>query len=220
MSMFLIFLIIFYAFFSILAIYQDYHSKKLYIITKPIPMGINIGLAVYVLVVGTVPLSLSIPILAGLVAGITGDILLSLDKKYFLPGLIAFLVGHILYVVGFIFQGAVPQTTVTSITWGLAAFTGTFLATRMSNKSMRLPVLGYVAVISTMVMFAFSYESASPETCRFFSAGAALFALSDSTLAYEKFIKPFGAAGFMVLATYYAAQFLFVLGLMKMAYLF
>jgi uncharacterized membrane protein YhhN len=48
-----------------------------------------------------------------------------------------------------------------------------------------------------------------------FVVGAVFFATSDSLLAVNKFYKSFGGAGALIIATYCAAQFFIVMGVIK-----
>ena len=74
---------------------------------------------------------------------------------------------------------------------------------------MKLPVLFYAAIITTMVWQAWEHFSQVP---RIFSAmaafGAALFLISDVVLSWNRFRKPVRHVHIYVLGTYYAAQWL------------
>lgn len=79
--------------------------------------------------------------------------------------------------------------------------------------SMRLPVVVYAIVISTMLATAaWQYEKIPLKPALLFVGGAFLFVLSDSALAINRFHKPFEGGGIFVMITYVAAQSMIVLG--------
>jgi uncharacterized membrane protein YhhN len=75
------------------------------------------------------------------------------------------------------------------------------------DPRLRVPVLAYMAVIGTMLA-----ASALPDS-RWAIAGAAVFVLSDSILARNKFVRPLPHGHLATMVTYHAALALIVLSL-------
>jgi uncharacterized membrane protein YhhN len=209
--MYLVTLGILYVVLSGLAISMNYRDQKWYPVVKPIPMVINIVLVAAALVsTGEVPYLESM-ILAGLVAGVTGDILLTLDTKYFIFGLAAFLLGHLLYLAGLLFGVTGFTLYGTLAPLGLAAVYGIIIVRFMKNAGLQLPVLLYLLVITLMLIIAIHYDLSRWGYLHLFSAGAILFVISDALLAWDRFIRSFRLASLLVLGAYYSAQFLVTL---------
>lgn len=142
-----------------------------------------------------------------------GDVLLAIDRpNFFTYGLVAFLVAHLLYIV--LFAGNLaPLAEVGAGRWlavaaVIAATVGVGGWLKPSLGAMTVPVLAYVAVITTMVVLAIL--AGFPTWLVI--AGALLFLASDSILAVNKFKMPVPAADYLVWGTYYAAQALILLG--------
>ena len=78
---------------------------------------------------------------------------------------------------------------------------------------MQIPVFVYTATILLMAIFALNRKDRVLEAsfCPIF-VGALLFILSDSLLAFDKFLVPIPYAGVFVMSTYMAAQYLIVEG--------
>ncbi len=134
----------------------------------------------------------------GLCAGAIGDLLLEWEKS-FIPGMFSFFLGHIFYIFGFYSMGAKPSWSflLAMLTLGFVYFT--FI--RKSLGKQKIPVLGYVIVISLMVVF-----SASTDSSAF--PGAVLFFISDMFLSYDKYVKKIPNRDFIILSTYFTEQFL------------
>lgn len=148
--------------------------------------------------------------------GLLGDIFLLLPRKFFLPGLVAFLIGHLAYVAGFWFDLA----TLTVQHFALVLVIGVILflvAPALLNgmrgkdfaKKLRAPVMAYMLIISLMVFCAastlFSVEW-KPAASGLAVSGALLFFCSDTMLAYREFVNAFPKARFWVRVTYHLAQ--------------
>nr|MCU0394611.1 lysoplasmalogenase [Chitinophagaceae bacterium] len=82
--------------------------------------------------------------------------------------------------------------------------------------AMRLPVAVYCLVITIMLLQALATRpGAGDRSFRYFTMGAALFVLSDSVLAFDKFYASYPGLGLVVMATYGCAQWLIVQGSMR-----
>jgi uncharacterized membrane protein YhhN len=148
-----------------------------------------------------------------------GDVLLQIDTggtDLFLPGLTAFLLAHIMYIV--IFFGTPGNNgflekhfylTFALLLYGVAL---TGLLWDYLGK-LRIPVIFYGIVILTMIAGALNrYYKSERRSYWLVLTGAILFVLSDSLLAVNKFAFPFSFAGLAVMSTYALAQFLIVTG--------
>lgn len=149
-------------------------------------------------------------IMAGLACGLTGDVLL-LDKgRFFKQGVVAFLGGHVLYIVAFAFSGLRP-------TWRMllpiAGYFGIYaivlsnilLAKHAKYRPLALAYLGGILAMTVSALFADAANAARGASSYFFE-GAFLFTVSDGVLSYRLFQRRFRFVDVVVLSTYYAAQ--------------
>ncbi len=151
-------------------------------------------------------------VLAGLVLSLIGDVLLMLPGDHFVPGLVAFLLAHVCYIVAFA-PGSSGKARATGFVV-VALVAGVNLAGLLPrvDAALRIPVLAYVAVLATMAAFAMArvwtpaVAQAVPHSARLAAIGAVLFMVSDSLLAWDRFAGGVPAPALLVLGTYYAAQ--------------
>ncbi len=154
-------------------------------------------------------------IVFGLILGAIGDVaLLGRSSRAFLLGLVAFLAGHIAYLVGLAQLEHPGYWVVYTGGLGILAMGGGMVALRWlwPNLGMfKLPVIVYVTAIVAMVVGAFAVRNTgglpAPER-DFLAIGAALFFLSDLAVAREKFIARDFKNKLYGLPAYYAAQLL------------
>lgn len=160
-------------------------------------------------------------IFIGLLFGLIGDYLLMfVDKNgaLFMYGLIAFLIGHLLYISAFYldykWNPSIEKaaTRIALIVFGVFC-TVFYLLIRPHLGGMKIPVLIYAFVISLMAMMAVNRKSrVSTLSYQLIFFGAVLFLISDSVLAYNKFVNPFDGASLVIMSTYMLAQFLITIG--------
>lgn len=154
-------------------------------------------------------------ILLGMGFSCLGDIALMLPFDAFVPGLIAFLLAHVCYIVAFRagFRAGRGLLFAAAL---LALFAGLNLAGLwpLLPGDLRIPVVVYVVVLALMATLAlaraWSPNAASlpsTATARWAAIGAVLFVISDSVLAWDRFGGGLPAASLCVLSTYYAAQY-------------
>lgn len=156
-------------------------------------------------------------VFAGLVLGAIGDVLLMFEaERAFLGGLVAFLFGHLAYVVAF--ARTIPPArwvegtmiAVVAATLVAAAIVLRWLWPRLG--SMRIPVIGYVAVITSMVVggIAVSVHATGADTTPQLLAttGAIAFYASDLAVARDKFVVKEARNRAIGLPLYYGAQLL------------
>jgi uncharacterized membrane protein YhhN len=147
-------------------------------------------------------------VLAALVFGWIGDVaLMGSSRRWFLVGLVAFLVGHLLYVAAFIIAGW--STVPTIVTAAGATIAGAIVLRWLRPHlpaEMRIPVTAYVAIISAMVSAAVGAAAAG--TTPFVVWGAAAFYLSDLAVARNRFVAPGIVNRVWGLPLYYLGQIL------------
>jgi uncharacterized membrane protein YhhN len=144
-------------------------------------------------------------VLAGLVASFAGDVLLIPRGRpaVFRAGVGAFGLAHLAYAAAFALRFQSPGLALGCALFAALAlvFVWRWLRPHLPSE-MVAPVLGYVAVISTMLVAAAGAAPADPAIF----AGAALFYASDLTVARDRFVRPGFANGALGLPLYFAAQ--------------
>ncbi|NIA24288.1 MAG: lysoplasmalogenase [Gammaproteobacteria bacterium] len=147
-------------------------------------------------------------IFLGLMLGAAGDVLLlGASQAAFLGGLITFLLGHVAYVVGFAMLGIDTGVSFVagSVALVVAALIFVWLRPHLPPPMVG-PVIGYVAVISTMLVVAIG-ATASGATPMLL-AGAVAFYLSDLSVARDRFVAPGFVNRVWGLPLYYTGQLL------------
>lgn len=152
-------------------------------------------------------------IIFGLVFSLMGDIFLMLKSDKFMQGLVSFLIAHIFYIVAFLDSAKIGLNLYAIIP---IAFIGiVFLAVLLPKTGqLKIPVLIYALVLQAMVITAdMFYQTVLTPGSLMVLIGAIWFMLSDSILAFARFVKTFKFAQMAVLSTYYIAQTFIVLSL-------
>ena len=145
-----------------------------------------------------------------LAACLTGDVFLMLPGL-FIPGLAAFLLGHLAYLMRFRQDTPwLPSRAALLAT----SLTGLFMFQWLwphLDPVLRAAVAVYVGAIALMAAQAIGRAlwHRSPATLGV-AAGALVFMLSDSLLALNRFVAPLPEAKLWVLGSYYLAQWLIV----------
>lgn len=143
-------------------------------------------------------------VLIGLGLGLAGDILLELPAS-FLPGLGAFLLGHVAYMVAFAAGG--PDWGMAAVGLAVAGGAGVVVAAWLwphLPASLEWPVLAYLLVIVLMVAAAGGVAAARPLA----ALGAVAFFVSDVAVARDRFVKRAFLNSLWGLPLYYAGQLL------------
>lgn len=152
-----------------------------------------------------------------------GDVLLIFqprDELFFLMGLVAFLIGHLLYIVSYRkFQWSPkeePLLRLQKIRWSfpvILAGTGLIVVLFPKLGPMKAPVIIYALVLIGMVITAlFRLGRTGSQSFWWLLTGAITFMISDSLLAVNKFYSPFEASGVLVMTTYILGQYWIVKG--------
>lgn len=145
---------------------------------------------------------------AGLVFSLAGDVFLMLPRDRFVAGLASFLVAHLFYVAAFApwlpalhAPGALLVLAVCGI--------GLLRALWKDLGRLRVPVAVYAAALLVMAWQAAErWMVLGTEPALLGAIGAALFVVSDSVLAWERFAARHRYGQVVVLSTYFAAQWL------------
>ena len=161
-------------------------------------------------------------LLIALIFSLAGDFFLLFDAinpSLFIFGLISFLIAHVFYILLFLKIKKTNRPSQKPYWWLILLVSmytvSLFLLLYNSLGSLKIPVLIYASVLSMMFLssaHAFDINKISGKLC---IAGAALFVMSDSLLAINKFYFPFSSAGLLVMLTYSFAQLFIVLGVLR-----
>lgn len=188
-------------------------NHRLEYIAKPLTMVLLIVAAV------AADLGAATPwVLAGLVLGLLGDIALMLrasetrENLYFLFGLGAFLLGHLAYVPGFLVHGvtggALLIGAAITVALLLLVMPRIIVGAYRRDGAVLAGLVGlYALVIALMVITAVGTGNI------ILGIGGVLFAISDSILGHQRFVRPLRGGSVILIAAYHLAQILFVLGL-------
>ncbi|WP_299390141.1 lysoplasmalogenase [uncultured Gelidibacter sp.] len=160
-----------------------------------------------------------IMMLAALAFSLLGDILLMFDDQsaiYFMLGLVAFLLAHLVYCFVFL-NYRNPKTNPLGIILILLGYAlGFFYFLKDGLNDLLIPVIIYMMVILMMVITSYLRHKKVPEKSFILVfSGALLFAISDSILALNKFYSPIQFSAIYIMLTYGLAQYFIVLGVLK-----
>ena len=159
----------------------------------------------------------------GLILSLAGDVLLLLFFDQLVGGLIAFLLAHIAYMIGFISVMGKPLFWWAALLLVMLGFTWVKLmqpivvgVKAMRLKRLVIPVQVYATVISLMLFFAWLTVSMPARWATLpavmVSVGALLFYISDILLAWNKFVRPTRHGRLMNMAAYHLGQMALALG--------
>ena len=150
-------------------------------------------------------------IVIGLALGMIGDVLLN---KVFALGILAFLSGHILYIVALFGRGANPLTALI-LTAVISVLGIPPLMKRITAPSKGLKIFGYVYLVIVIAMFSAAasllIRNGSSPFNIVFVVGALLFMVSDFIMIYYSFGKKIPPLRAINLSTYYLGQLLIAL---------
>lgn len=154
--------------------------------------------------------------LLALVFSVIGDMFLMNSDKFFVQGLIAFLIAHIFYILVFSRKRNSKTNPIGFLV--LIAVYGCilFYVIKDGLDKMLIPVLIYMLVILTMGIFAFYRKGFVPKQSFYLVfIGALFFIFSDSLIALDKFYMPIPLARTGIILSYAIAQLLIVSGIIK-----
>jgi uncharacterized membrane protein YhhN len=147
-----------------------------------------------------------------LVLCLFGDVFLMLPQDVFVPGLVAFLLGHVAYIAGFLADGVVASRFgiglfVVGIAVAVIGLTILRHVRAGPEPELTGPVAAYMVVISAMVACAAGVGHPAGVV------GAGLFYVSDSLIAWNRFIGETRHGRLAIIVTYHLAQVGLVLSL-------
>ncbi len=190
-------------FLGIAGFFYGYETENLLIqtISKPIP--------VIVLIVSVSRKNrYNYLIIIGLLLSLVGDVLLSKAVDQFLFGLISFLTAHLVYILAFLKKSKRLALLESIPFYAYGAILFYFLQPHLGD--MRIPVLVYVVVITTMLWRSFVQRN-NGKLAKYAFIGAVFFTLSDSMIAIYRFYEAFPFDRELTIATYWIAQYLIFL---------
>ncbi len=156
-----------------------------------------------------------------LICSMAGDVFLMLPREQFIAGLIAFLLAHVAYTIGL--MPTLPKSNFASffvvLLVGITAFT---LYRRIvaglhesGQQKMKIPILIYTSAIGLMVtaaLLTMVMHNWNPWASLITSGGALFFLISDSWLAWDRFVAPLKNRNLRVITTYHLGQIGLVFG--------
>jgi uncharacterized membrane protein YhhN len=158
----------------------------------------------------------------GILLSLTGDVLLmiSLDRL-FMAGLVAFLLAHLAYLIGF----NVPIPEISAWGFALAIIVGLggmrvirrILTALAANGQVRMqtPIIIYGTVISLMLLSAMMKMTDitwNTNAATLVGVGAFLFYISDIILAWHKFVAPIQHGRIYNIGAYHLGQIALIAG--------
>lgn len=192
-----------------IAVERNERRQPAFYVLKPLTTLCIIAVAA---VARTESMAYQSAILAGLVLSLAGDVCLMFrGDRWFVAGLVSFLVAHLCFVAGFLWElprVAPPAYAWASLVWGAALL----VVLWPKVGALRAPVAVYGAVLAAMVIAAAARHDALADDASLYAlAGAGLFLLSDSLLAVRQFVRPYPLAQPLILSTYWLAIWLIAL---------
>ena len=152
-------------------------------------------------------------VLAGLILGALGDVLLlGSAKQYFKAGLVSFLLGHVAYVIAF--AGLPISTTAAFVAAVVMAAVMVAIARWVFPHApeMRVPIGVYMLVIAVMCVVAIGAGAAGAPWM--IPVGALMFTASDIAVVRDRFVSKGFVNRLWGLPLYYAAQLIIAWSIM------
>lgn len=153
-------------------------------------------------------------IIIGLFFSLLGDMFLMVPKDRFLQGLASFLAAHVCYIIAFL-QIQLQKELHIFVTVSLVAIALIYFIRLVKGKRFTggypliFAVFTYILLITSMVWVSILTENL------FIILASFLFYFSDATLAWDRFIQPLKYRHYLVMSTYFLAQYLFSLSIHK-----
>ncbi|MFX1552125.1 MAG: lysoplasmalogenase [Promethearchaeota archaeon] len=214
-----IFLVIFFVVVALEILAEYKNNKKLEYCTKPLAMPLLILFYIFGVIEGGSIGLVDWLIVVALIGGCAGDILLMLrnQEKWFLFGMVAFLLNQIFYILSFLLS--ITDYTAFNL-WGLFLLGPVilillFTVPRFIKKTedMKIPVIVYMSAILFMHIAAL-LRLAEFDGLPFILVyiGSISFIFSDSILALNKWDPKIKQGRLINMTTYFMAQFFITLG--------
>jgi len=186
---------------------------SLYVATKPLLMVI---LLLYFVTSTRARPAWRYLVIAALVFSWAGDIFL-ISADWFVAGLSSFLIAHLFYIAAYQKTGA-TRGKLKPLEVLLFALFGAGLLWYIypGLNDLKIPVFIYALVLLGMGVWAFKRRSGTNRASfGLVATGAALFVISDSLIAVNRFAHAIPAERILVMSIYLTAQYLIVQGLIQ-----
>lgn len=166
-------------------------------------------------------------VIGGLFFSLLGDVFLMLPTHvdtFFIFGMVAFLIAHLFYILAFYVDASnevkVEHRNVLAVFLVYMAFCiSVFLYLRPYLGALKIPIMVYCFVITMMgIMAALRYGKTNFKSFKWICWGSVLFIISDTVLAYNKFVAQVDYAPLVIMVTYMGAQFLITTGTVERKY--
>ena len=146
-------------------------------------------------------------ITVGLLLSAIGDFCLEWASSWFLAGLVAFLLAHLAYLTAYV---RLVRRARLILLVPVAAFgIGSFRVLEPSLGEMTIPVALYTTVICCMLWRAWALIGERPDEPRkawLAALGATSFALSDTLVAWNRFVEPSTTLALVLMLLYWGGQ--------------
>jgi uncharacterized membrane protein YhhN len=196
-----------------------YNGRRLEYFAKP---AVMVALLVWFALVSGLTWPRWLFVLA-LLLSLAGDVFFMLPSGLYLAGLASFLLAHLAYVTGFSIQPPPGGLTPLGLAVLLAAMAVLLLRRitegvqrQAKGERLRIPVLIYGAVI-TLMLFSALLTLLRPDwplaAARLVSAGAALFFISDSLHAWDRFVEKIRNGRLILMIAYHLGQIALIAGI-------
>lgn len=180
------------------------HRRAVEYVCKPATLVLMIGLA---LALDPADDTQRAWFVVALVLSLIGDVFLMLPRDAFVPGLASFLLAHLAYIGGLRLEsdGFEPAAFVVI---GMAVAIARPVLVSV-ERSLFLPVFLYMVVITAMAVCAVNTGDSGA------IVGAVVFMMSDSLIAWNRFVSPLRHARVAIMSTYHVAQAALILSLLS-----
>lgn len=145
-------------------------------------------------------------IVVALLFSLAGDVFLMLPSDKFVQGLASFLIAHVFYILAFT-SGFGPYFEWSYLIPAIIYAVLFLWIILPKTGKMKLPVFVY-----SMVLLVFLWQATgrffylAGDTALYTLMGSVLFVVSDSVLAFDRFVKTYKFSQATILSTYWAAQ--------------
>lgn len=158
-------------------------------------------------------------VLGALIFSMFGDVLLMFSGTlFFLLGLVFFLLAHVFYIGAFSSMESFKKGFLSQAPWWATPFVAFPICLLIYlwdgiDVGMKTPVAAYASVISVMALSVVNLKGKVSNSIFWtLMAGAGLFLISDSALAFSTFGKPFAGERLVIMGTYILGQYGLVRG--------
>jgi uncharacterized membrane protein YhhN len=146
-------------------------------------------------------------IITGFIFSLAGDIFIMLPNDKFIQGIGSFFIAHIIFIIAF------ANDVGLSFNWlwliPLLVYAGIFLKFIFPKTGeLKIPVIVYTIVIIVFLWQAIGRCCITNNNSGTYALiGAILFVVSDSILAYTRFLKEYKVSSLLIHSTYWGALF-------------